>query len=54
MFKENSDQTQMNITKKKGRIETDIGKECQIAHGSPRRDEGAKAYAKNLQVLWQA
>lgn len=50
MFKEISGQTQMNITKKKGRIGTELGKECQIAHGSPRRDEDTKAYSKNLQL----
>lgn len=41
----------MSVAKKKGRIEKKLGKECQIAHGSPRRDEDTKAYTKNLQIL---
>lgn len=41
----------MSITKK-GRIET--GKECQIAHGIPKKDEDTKDYMKNLQILWWA
>lgn len=35
------------ITKK-----TELGKECQIAHGSPRSDEETKAFTEKLQMLW--
>lgn len=53
----------MNI-KKRGRIgifykrsleiakETELGKECQMPHGSPRRDAETKAYIEKLQMFY--
>lgn len=33
--------------------ETELGKECQTPHGSPRRDEETKAYIGKVQIqLW--
>lgn len=32
--------------------EAELGKENQIQHGSPRRDEETKAYIEKLQILW--
>lgn len=41
----------MSETRKRGRIETETGKECPIAPGSLRRDEETKAYTEKLQIM---